>query len=112
MIRSMDLVRLVLCAIAGIFRSKASLEAEILALRRQLNVLRRKSPGRLTFGNLDRLIFAGLYHFAPSISKALAVIQPETVIRWHRPWIPHVLAMEIAISRGPTKGALGNTTTH
>jgi len=28
------------------------------------------------------------------------------------PWIPYVLAMEIAISRGATKGALGNTTTH
>jgi hypothetical protein len=37
------------------------LEAEILVLRHQLNVLRRKSPKRLAFSNIDRLVFAGLY---------------------------------------------------
>jgi hypothetical protein len=42
----------------------ASLEAEILVLRHQLNVLRRKSPKRPTFGSIDRLIFAGLYGVA------------------------------------------------
>jgi hypothetical protein len=46
------------------FRSRASLEAEILVLRHQLNVLRRKSPKRPTFGSIDRLIFAGLYGVA------------------------------------------------
>jgi hypothetical protein len=35
-------------------------ETEILVLRHQLNVLRRKSPKRLAFGNIDRLVFAGL----------------------------------------------------
>ena len=35
-------------------------EAEILTLRHQLNVLRRKSPKRLAFRNLDRLIFTSL----------------------------------------------------
>gem|GEM_PF-6214294 len=40
-------------------------EAEILALRHQLTVLRRKSPKRLAFSNFDRLVFAGLYRIAP-----------------------------------------------
>jgi hypothetical protein len=40
------------------------LEAEILVLRHQLNVLRRKSPKRLAFGNIDRLVFEGLYRLA------------------------------------------------
>jgi len=39
-----------------LFRSKTSLEAEIVTLRHQLNVLRRKSPKRMAFNNFDRLI--------------------------------------------------------
>jgi hypothetical protein len=35
--------------VIGLFRSRASLEAEILTLRHQLNVLRRKAPKRLAF---------------------------------------------------------------
>jgi hypothetical protein len=43
------------------FRSRASLAAEILVLRHQINILRRYSPKRQTFSAMDRLIFAGLY---------------------------------------------------
>jgi hypothetical protein len=47
--------------LVGAFRSRASLEAENTILRHQLNVLRRQSPKRPTFGMLDRLIFAGSF---------------------------------------------------
>src|SRR6476469_5757203 len=70
--------------LVGLFRSRASLEAEILILRHQLNIQRRQSPKRLNFSTLDRLIFAGLYRLAPSVLGALAILKPETVIRWHR----------------------------
>ena len=59
-----DLCRLIWCALIGVFRSRAELEAEILVLRHQLNVLRRKSPKRLAFSNVDRLVFEGLYRLA------------------------------------------------
>jgi hypothetical protein len=62
--------KLICWAVIGLFRSRASLEAEILALRQQLNVLRRKSPKRPTFSNVDRLIFAGLYQIAPHVLDA------------------------------------------
>src|SRR5262249_52775541 len=75
---------LIWCGLIGFFRSRASLEAEILVLRHQLNVLRRKSPKRSTFGRIDRLIFAGLYSLAPNLLSTLAIVRPETVIRWHR----------------------------
>jgi hypothetical protein len=77
-----DLCRLMWCALIGLFRSRAALEAEILVLRHQLNVLRRKSPERLAFSNVDRLVFAGLYRVAPGVLDALKILKPQTVIRW------------------------------
>jgi hypothetical protein len=79
-----DLCRLIWCALIGLFRSRSALEAEILVLRHHLNVLRRKSPKRLAFGNIDRLVFAGLYRLAPGVLDALKILKPQTVIRWHR----------------------------
>src|SRR6516165_1025565 len=49
-----DSLKLVWCTFIGLFRSRASLEAEILMLRHQLNVLQRKAPKRPVFGNSDR----------------------------------------------------------
>ena len=79
-----DFCRLIWCAVIGLFRSRAALQAEILVLRHQLNVLRRKGPKRITFRAIDRLLFAGLYRLAPGVLNALKILKPETVIRWHR----------------------------
>ena len=79
-----DVLKLIWWGLIGLLRSRASLEAEILVLRHQLNVLRRRSPKRLAFSNLDRLIFADLYAVAPRIVSALAIVAPQTVVRWHR----------------------------
>jgi len=79
-----DVCSLIWVALIGLFRSRASLQAEILTLRHQLNVLRRQSPQRLTFSRIDRLVFAGLYRLAPGVLDALKVVKPATVIRWHR----------------------------
>ena len=80
----MELFKLLFSAVVALFRSRASLEAENLALRHQLNVLRRQAPRRLAFNTLDRLVFAGLHQFAPSVINVLRVVRPETVIGWHR----------------------------
>jgi len=79
-----DVLKLIWWTVIALFRSRDSLEAEILTLRHQLNALRRKSPKRLVFSNFDRLVFAGLYRIAPRIVNALVIIEPETVIRLHR----------------------------
>src|SRR5580765_4093156 len=79
-----DLLNLIRSMLLGLFRSKTSLEAEILALRHQLNVLRRASPQRPVFSNFDRMILVCLYRIAPRILDALTIVEPETVIRWHR----------------------------
>ena len=79
-----DLCKLIWCVLIGPFRPRAALQAEILVLRHQLNVLRRKSPKRLAFGNVDRLVFTALYRVAPGVLDALKILKPQTVIRWHR----------------------------
>jgi hypothetical protein len=79
-----DMLKLIWWAVVGLFRSRASLEAENLTPRHQLNVLQRKSPKRAAFSNFDRLVFAILYRIAPRILDALAIVEPDTVIRWHR----------------------------
>ena len=50
-----DLLKLMWYAVAGLFRSRAALQTEVLALRHQLNVLRRSAPKRVAVSNIDRL---------------------------------------------------------
>jgi hypothetical protein len=79
-----DLLKLIWCIFIGLFRSRASLEAEIPTLRHRLNVLQRKAPKRLVFSNFDRFVFASLSRITPDVLNTLAIVKPETVIRWHR----------------------------
>ena len=53
-----DLCRLILGALIGLFRSRTALQAEILVLRHQLNVLRRKSPDGFAFGSIDHVVLS------------------------------------------------------
>jgi transposase InsO family protein len=66
------------------FKTQARLEAAISVLRHQLNVLRRRAPSKPRLTVADRLIFVWLYRLFPSVLNAVSVIEPETVIRWHR----------------------------
>ena len=79
-----DLCRLIWCALIGLLRSRAALEAEVLVLRHQLNVLRRKSPKRVALNSIDRLLLVGLYRLAPGVLDALKIVRPETLMSWHR----------------------------
>jgi hypothetical protein len=73
-----------LLAIRSRFARRARLEAENLALRQQFVALRRKSPTRVRLWNIDRLLIVSLYRVYPSLLDAIIIVQPETVIRWHR----------------------------
>jgi hypothetical protein len=70
--------------LASPFKSKSRLEAENAALRHQLIVLRRKVRGRVRLTNSDRWFFVPLYRWFPSTLQVLTIIQPETLVRWHR----------------------------
>jgi transposase InsO family protein len=66
------------------FKTQARIEAEIMLLRHQLNVLRRRVPSKHKLTMADRLLFVWLYRLFPSLLNAITVVQPETIIRWHR----------------------------
>src|SRR3979411_2595461 len=79
-----DLVRLIVWMVVDLFRSRAALEAEILMLRQQINVLRRTAPKKQSFSAIDRLIFVCLYRLRPGVRDALSIVKPATLVRWHR----------------------------
>jgi len=81
------------------FKSRRQLEAEILVLRHQLNVLRQRAPRRLHLRWADRALFIWLYRRCPRILDAIRIVRPETVVRWHRTGFP-LLATEIPSARG------------
>jgi hypothetical protein len=65
-----ELFGLIWCAIAGLFRSRVALQAEILVLRHELNIIGSRSPKRVILGKIDRLVFCGLYRLSPTVMDA------------------------------------------
>jgi hypothetical protein len=79
-----DLFKLILGILASRFNARATLEAENLVLRQQVNVLRRRTPKRPHLNNTDRFLFVWLCRWFPSVLEVVAIVRPETIIRWHR----------------------------
>jgi hypothetical protein len=79
-----DLCTLIFGLVVDLFRSRAALEAEVLVLKQQIIVLRRGKPGRLSFLTVDKIILGWACRLLPSAHVALAIVKPDTVIRWHR----------------------------
>src|SRR5713101_7640317 len=78
------LIWFVLAVLASPFESKSRLEAENAVLRHQLIVLRRKVRGRAQLTNNDRWFLVQTYRWFPSILTVVTIVQPETLVRWHR----------------------------
>jgi hypothetical protein len=74
----------VLVVLASPFKPRSRLEAENAALRHQLVVLRRKVHGRVRLTNNDRWFFIQMYRWFSSILQVLTIVQPDTLVRWHR----------------------------
>jgi len=74
----------VIVIIRSWFRTRASLQVEILALRHQVAVLKRSQRRRLRLNSGDRLLWVGLSRIWSQWRSALLIVKPETVIAWHR----------------------------
>jgi transposase InsO family protein len=79
-----EFLSLFLHAMVSPFKTQARLEAEIVLLRHQLNVLRQRFPSKPKLSVADRLLFVWLYRLFPSVLAAITIVQPETIVRWHR----------------------------
>ena len=77
-------VTLLLATLSSLFRSRAEIELENLALRHQIGVLRRSARKRPKFTLGDRLLWVWLSRVWNDWRSALALVKPETVIAWHR----------------------------
>jgi hypothetical protein len=74
---------LVLNATVDLMRSKPELVLENLLLRQQLIVLRRQVKRPALTGR-DRVLLALLTSKLRTWKQALVIVQPQTVLRWHR----------------------------
>jgi hypothetical protein len=70
--------------VADLFKSRSRLEAENLFLRHQLNIALRRAPPRLRLCGSDRALLIWMTKLWPSLLSATQVVQPETILRWHR----------------------------
>jgi len=76
---------LFLRALGDCFKLQWRMEAEILILRHQLNVLQQRTPRRQRrLRWADRALFVWLYRCCPCIVGAITIVRPETLVRWHR----------------------------
>jgi len=60
------------------------LQLEVAALRHQVEVLRRDRPSRVRLTRLDQALWVLLYRLWSGCLDAVVIVEPETVVRWHR----------------------------
>jgi transposase InsO family protein len=80
MLRSLKLLFVLLVRSA---HSRHYLLMENLALRQQLSVLKQKHP-QPRFAGPDKMFWVILRRLWPGWKRALVLVQPETVVRWHK----------------------------
>ena len=78
-----QLVLSILSAIRVFFQDRGDVALEVLALRQQLAVLKRKRP-RPPLNALDRLFWTTLSRFWPRWMDVLEIVKSKTVVGWHR----------------------------
>ena len=78
-----DVLRTVARSLVSVAKVRRNLVLENLALRHQIAVLQRQSK-KPPLKNSDRLLWVGLRRIWPGWKSALYLVQPATVVKWHR----------------------------
>ena len=69
--------------LGAFFRFRHDLGLELVALRQQVSVLKRKNP-RPRLSLCDRLFWLGLRRWWSQWASVRVIVRPETVVGWHR----------------------------
>ena len=78
------LLRVLLRSAAAALKTRRHLALENLALRQQLSVLLTTGHRRPSLTDFDRTFWTMLRRRWSGWKRALVIVQPETVVRWHR----------------------------
>ena len=78
------LLHLVGILFVDLFKSRSRLVAENLFLRQQLNIALRRAPPRLRLCGYDRVLLVLMTRVWPGLLSVAQVVQPGTILRWHR----------------------------
>jgi hypothetical protein len=70
--------------IIELFKSRRRLEVENLVLRHQLSIALRRAPASIRLRGSDRALLVWMTRLWPSTLGSVQVVQPETILRWHR----------------------------
>ena len=70
--------------VANVFKSRHRLEVENVFLRHQLNIALRRGPQRARLRGSDRVLLVWMTRLWPSLLGLARVVQPDTILRWHR----------------------------
>jgi transposase InsO family protein len=70
--------------VVDLFKSRSRLRAENLFLRHQLNIALRQAPSRIRLSGGDRALLVLMTKLWPHLGGMARVVQPETILRWHR----------------------------
>jgi hypothetical protein len=70
--------------VVDLFKSRIRLEAENLFLRHQLNIALRRAPSHIQLSGSDRALLVLMTKLWPNLVGMARLVQPETILRWHR----------------------------
>src|SRR5688572_13863629 len=79
-----SILRTLLLALRAFFRSRVELQLEVPDLRQQIHVLERSRRAWPRLSHVDRIFWVWRSSVWPGWRRALVIVQPATVMAWHR----------------------------
>src|SRR5271154_7168985 len=70
--------------VVDLFKPRSRLDAENLFLRHQLNIALRRAPSHVRLSGGDRALLVLMTKLWPNLVGMARLVQPETILRWHR----------------------------